>query len=131
MRKGVVDSSDAAPGDIGEYLDATGSVSLVSGVATDVATLLLPAGDFEVWGAVVFTPAAGTTSSHLLVAIDTTHQELFMAIPAGTGTASLSLGTGMPTRFNQAGDVTATLVALAAHSGSMTADGVIRARRVR
>lgn len=129
--RGATDGSDAAAGFIGEYLTATGTVSLSSGAATTVVTLPLPAGDFDVWGSVKFTPAAGTTSSHLLTAIGATKQELFMAVPAGTGGASLTLATGMPARFNGAGAQTATLVAVANHSGSMTGDGRIVARRAR
>ena len=52
---GVTDGSDAAAGQVGEYLTAAGgSVALASGVTADIATLALGAGDWDVWGGVNF-----------------------------------------------------------------------------
>jgi hypothetical protein len=61
MKTGVVDGSDAAAGQIGEYATATsGSVGLTSATPADTATLSLGAGDHEVWGAVFFSNGGAT-----------------------------------------------------------------------
>src|SRR5215467_13701817 len=61
IRKGVTDGSEAAAGDIGEYMSATsGIVSLANTVTANLATLNLTAGDWDVTGAVTFSASAGT-----------------------------------------------------------------------
>jgi hypothetical protein len=58
---GVIDGSNAAAGNVGEYLTATGgTVSGSSGVTIDLITLALTAGDWDVWGSMI---AAGSGSS--------------------------------------------------------------------
>jgi hypothetical protein len=64
--KGVTDGSDAAAGNIGEYLSATvlqaAAKAANTGVNADVVTLSLPAGDWDVQGQVWIAPT-GTTRS--------------------------------------------------------------------
>lgn len=59
------DASAATLAAMGTYLSVNVSsvspVSLASSVATDVAALSLPAGDWDVWGTIVFAPNATTT----------------------------------------------------------------------
>jgi len=133
--RGVTDASEAAAGGIGEVLTASASgVSIGSGSATDVVTVGLTAGDWDVSGVVVFSPAGGATSTHLAVgcgtstAIGTIRTDLSAPFPAG---ASQSLGSGMPLRINVAAATTAHLVALATHTSTMTVAGTITARRAR
>lgn len=52
---GVVDGSDAASGDVGEFVISNvpyaSSVNVtISGSATDITSILLPAGDWDLWG---------------------------------------------------------------------------------
>lgn len=58
VTKGVIDGSTGAAGDKGEYISAFNTVglNLVTAVSANVVTLNLPPGDFDVWGAVIFTP---------------------------------------------------------------------------
>ena len=133
-KTGVTDGSDATAGQVGEYLSASGGpVSLSSGVAHDVVTLALTAGDWDVSGVVVFTPtgnpshfAAGISTTAGIIGTNKTDQSANFS-----NGAQHASGAGMVARMNSAGTQTAHLVGLAAFSGSMTAAGTISARRMR
>jgi len=62
---GVNDGSNAATGNVGEYLTNTvavgAAVSLTSGVTSPIASLNLSAGDWDVWGVVDFHPDTTTS----------------------------------------------------------------------
>jgi len=60
IKDGVVDGSDAPPGLIGEYLSASATVGLSSATPTDIVTLTLPAGDWDVSGSADFSFSALT-----------------------------------------------------------------------
>lgn len=128
-RLGVIDGSDAPAGQIGEYLTAGGSTGLSSNVLATVASLSLTAGDWDVRGEVVF-HIAGAASSHYAAGIDgVIHTEIIATIPTGSGTWALGAGT---VRRNVTATTAVTLSALAGFtSGTVTADGVISARRMR
>ena len=65
--KGASDGTEAAPGDIGEFLTASLAHGvahpMTSGVPIDVAWLDLTAGDWDVWGNIVFFPSGAATIS--------------------------------------------------------------------
>ena len=67
--EGVTNGGNAASGVVGEYLSsvvlAGGAIGLSTGVSADITTLALAAGDYDVWGSVVFSPAASTTVTAL------------------------------------------------------------------
>jgi hypothetical protein len=135
---GVSNGSNAASGSVGEYLSnsATG-VSLTSGAVVNVTSVSLTAGDWDVSGVVTFVPAGTTTSTLQQVGTNTTSATFG---PLGTQVLSQgSFGSGLtqsyvvPTvRYSLAATTTIFLVAEAVFSTStMTANGFIRARRVR
>jgi len=70
---GFTDASTAAAGVVGQtFKSAFSTVSLTSGVAAQVATIALPAGDWDIWANYATAPAAGTTTSFGLACINTT-----------------------------------------------------------
>jgi hypothetical protein len=129
IRKGVTDGSEATAGHLGEYLTASGSAGLTNNATVTVASLTLPAGDWDVTGGVTFT-ISGAASSHYAVGIDGVFgTEIIATIPTGSGTWRLPAGT---VRRNVTADTAVTLVALAGFSsGTVSAAGTIQARRMR
>lgn len=135
MHTGVVDGSDAAAGEVGEYLAATGpGVGLASNTVTNVATLTLTAGDWNVEGNIVFNPTGVVT--FVSASINTVSGAMGAFATANAGT----LGTGLQHRIGSGGtarvNVTATTTAYLVGqcfftSGTMNAVGRIWARRVR
>jgi hypothetical protein len=128
VHKGVVDGTDAAPGDVGEYLEATaGPVSLANGIAANVVSLDLTAGDWDVWGNMQFSAGAGTHTffGAGVTAVDTLIVATFPASAIAQGISPA------PRRVNVTATTTTWLVAEAGFTGTMTATGTIRARRVR
>lgn len=143
---GVVTVSDAAAGYIGEVLSSVvlvgSQVSLTSTIVSNVTSLALTAGDWEVSGTVAFNPAGTTTVSHVSAGINTTSATLQTVpdangLPTATVTATLTTGAAQrlnltPERINVATTTTVYLVAQSTFGVStMGAYGVIRARRVR
>jgi len=129
-KRGVTDGSDAAPGQIGEYLTASGSgISLTSNTTATVATLTLTAGDWEIYGGVTF-HLSGATTTHYAAGLDGTFgTEIIATVPAGSGVWQLQAGT---VRRNVTGTTAVLLQGLCGFSaGSVSADGTIRARRMR
>ena len=128
--QGVTDGSDAAAGMVGEYLTASGSgVGLTNNVMTTVATLTLTAGDWDVYGVVTF-HLTGATTTHYAAGLDGTFgTEIIATVPAGSGVWQLQAGT---VRRNVTGTTAVLLQGLCGFSaGSVSADGTIRARRMR
>lgn len=64
--KGVTDGSNAAAGEVGEYLTNNGGgVALAANTATTVLSIALPAGDWELVGSVQFNPSAAGAYNYL------------------------------------------------------------------
>lgn len=126
---GITDGSDADPGHIGEVLTASGSVSLSAFSMATVATLSLTAGDWDVVGQVTFN-ITGSTASRFGVGFDggfTT--QMIVTVPTGSGVWQLS---GGPVRRNVTATTSVALSALCGFSGgAVSADGFVRARRMR
>lgn len=129
MGQGVTDGSDAAAGDIGEYLTATsGTVSLANAVLTNIVSIDLTAGDWDVSGTVGFSAGSGT---HTLFGAGI-GSGLDAVITATFPSAAMSMA--LPTsvhRYNVTATTTVWLVAEVGFTGSCTAQGIIRARRMR
>lgn len=134
-RQGVTDGSDATAGQIGEYLATTGpSVGLASSAVTNVATLTLTAGDWNVEGNIVYNPTGVVT--FVSASINTVSGAMGAFATANAGTLGTGLqhriGTGGTARVNVTSDTTAYLVGQCFFtSGAMNAVGRIWARRVR
>ena len=130
---GVVDGSNAAAGQIGEYLSASsGSVSLSNGTTTDIVTLALTPGDWDVEGNVTFTPTGAVSYAACSVStVSASIGGLATRVPGASATTQIRIGTGGAVRISVSAAATAYLTAQSAFAGSMTATGAIRARRVR
>jgi len=128
VHAGVTDGSDAAAGQIGEYMTATGGpVALVSGSVANVASLALTAGDWDVSGNVQFSAGAGTHTyfGAGITAVDTLTAATF---PTTALAQAISPATR---RVNVTATTTTWLVAEASFAGTVTVTGTIRARRAR
>jgi len=138
-RSGVTDGSNAAAGQIGEFITVSNTASPVtSGVWTSVAGLILTAGDWDVWGEMAFSPAAGALSSSVgagqSTASNTAPNVNGGSISLGLTTSSMGVVTmAMPAcRWNVTTSTTVWFVALVSFSGgTMSCSCVASARRVR
>ena len=144
IAKGTATNDSAASGDIGEIVESEilvgSAVSLTSGAAANVTSISLTAGDWDVWGNVVYNPA-GTTTLSLEVAWISTTSATLPTSPnkgaitniwnaPGAGNAD-SLSAGMR-RISVASTTTVYLGAFAVFAVSTcSAYGYIGARRVR
>jgi len=118
----ATDGSDAVSGALGEYLEATitGGIALSSGITTDILTLDLPAGDWDVHGWIAVSGSGITDGGWGIDGIDT------------VGVSSAPTGWTGPHRYNVAALTTITLRAVVTFSiGAGVMDARLRARRVR
>jgi hypothetical protein len=139
-RTGVTDGSDAAAGQIGEFRNTTISTPIAcstSGAATNVATLSLTAGDWDVWGNVVVNPVTGTASV-LIGGLSVTSAAFGAPGVNSSQVNMLSIGvnyggamTPAPIRVSVTSATTVYLLGLAQSAATATAYGSISARRVR
>ena len=141
---GESSTSNATTGNVGEYLEgklvAGSAIGLTSGVAANVTSLTLTAGDWDLSGSIVFTNAAttsftnisscgSTTSATFQIVPGRTSQSQFAAVVPNTIPITSAFG---PYRFSLSGSQTVFLVAFATFTvSSANAYGTIRARRVR
>ncbi len=138
---GVTDGSDAAAGDIGEFVTATlasgSAVSLTSGTTANVTSISLTPGDWDVWGQVALHPAAttvvGNSSSGTSVTSATIDVQGTFDTDTYQVTSTVDLVKGAPVRrLNITATTTVYLVTNTTFTTSTcTAYGVINARRVR
>ena len=141
MWLGVSDGSDAAAGQIGEFVSSVvvyPGVAIANNIPGNVTSLPLTAGDWDVRGEVWFQLGTGVTGS-LVGGISTASA----SIPTpGTGSratiiATFTTNSGQvlalaPSRVSLAAAATVYLVALCGfNTGSTSAYGRIEARRVR
>jgi hypothetical protein len=62
-KRGVTDGSNAAAGEIGEYLTASsGTVAVSSNTQTNIISLALTPGDWDLWGNLTLSATAGSTN---------------------------------------------------------------------
>lgn len=139
--QGTNTTDSAASGYVGEYMSATGTaVALTSGTTVNLCSLSLTPGDWDVSGAMIMNPAATTNYTIRDHSISTTS-----AVPNNAAgqyfldrTSGLVPGANIggevvgPTRLSIAATTTVYLTGRAFFTVSTcTADGFIRARRVR
>lgn len=139
---GVTDGSNAAAGQVGEYLTTNllgGSpLAMVSTVARDILTLALTAGDWDVWADISITPAGGSpTGTHAWIGTvsataptsgASTADLWWQLMPAGTAALSWPVGRQ---RFNLSAPGNAYLSIVSTFPGTSSAYGMIAARRMR
>ena len=143
---GVTNASNAAAGSVGEYISGQvlggSAVSLTSGIAADITSISLTAGDWDCSGSGVFAPNAATTVTHELVWISTSSATA-PTPPHNGGQAGIVLEAGSITglairqtiglfRVNISSTTTVYLSARSAFSVSTnSAHGFIGCRRIR
>jgi hypothetical protein len=136
---GTTAGSNAAAGSVGEYLTGSASaVSLTNGSWTNCGSIPLAAGDYDVQGNVKFIAAGTTQATAFFVGISTTSatagtDDTFASRAGFTNNAGFGDRMISPTvRVNLSSAGTAYLICQAGFTTStMTANGVIRARRIR
>ena len=142
---GTTTNNNANAGSVGEFVSSTvlvgSAVSLTTATATNVTSISLTAGDWDVWGSVWFNPGATTQSTTNVGWISTTSAALPTAPNGGAeyaSTSAITVGAGIygfPTgtiRFSLSGTTTIFLGAYSSFSVSTNAAfGFIGARRVR
>lgn len=135
---GTTTNDSAGAGVIGEYATANASGALTIGVVSNVTSVSLTAGDWDVFGVIGFVLAGGSTATYYTAAVSTTSATL-PAISVGQLSRVFgnidTTGTALPTptiRLSLSGTTTVYLVAQSDWDTSTnTAYGVIRARRAR
>lgn len=137
---GTAANDAASSGNLGEYLTATGSgIGLSNGVAANITSLALSAGDWDVWGSLAFTAAATTTISGFQGGTATTSGALPSAPNGGYVSSVQTYATGSinafsisQDRYSLSGPTTVYLVGFSFFAVStMTAAGKLSARRRR
>lgn len=138
---GIATNTAGVAGEVGEYITSTvlvgAAVSISTGVAKDVTTISLTAGDWQVTG-VVYVVSAGSLTQ--VSAWTSSTANTFPTRPnnggigdsgtiaAGASTVGLNAGSQ---QFLLSGTTTISLGAFAAFSSTATAYGFIGARRMR
>lgn len=132
---GTTANNDAAAGYVGEVISSTVSAAAItSGVVTNITTLSLTAGDWDIMAACCTNPAAGTTTSLFKIGINTTSATFPAVYCQNNGAAaSFSVGYSAPTtRVRVNTNTTVYLVLQITYAVStLTTEATIYARRRR
>ena len=133
---GRTDGAAAAAGVVGEVLSATtaAAVSVTSGTPLNVLSLSLPAGEYELESALLVTNSGNVTAlsfgvSSTSAVLPSNWYDLYSITT--TLAAGNSSRQGMSRRLRLSATTTVYLVAQATFTGTCTAQGYIRAMRVR
>ena len=138
IKTGVTDGSDAAPGEIGEFMSANGTGPIPTATPIDVVSLVLPAGDWDVSGSAGFLPSVANITLAQAWLSETANT------PADPGRLAISVGVGAlgntflvvgPLRLSFAAPAT-QVISLGCEvffpaGTTVTANAWIRARRAR
>jgi len=139
---GTTTNDSAAAGSVGEFVTASvlqgAPVSLTSSAALTITSISLTAGDWDVWGNLLFSPGAATSLTLIYGGLNTVTDTLpsteFYSAFSGTaevppGLIGLSL---FPRRFSLSGTTTVYMVGFANFTvDTLDAFGVLSARRMR
>ena len=139
---GVTDGSNANAGVVGEYISAQVTASttgLTSTSTTNVTSISLAAGDWDVWGVVSYSYNTGTIATKTFAGISTTSSTLSSAAAGYSALidATQTAGDGLtmvapPLRINVSTTTTVYLIGYCTFTVSTAGiGGFIRARRVR
>jgi hypothetical protein len=139
---GTTTNNNANAGAIGEYISSqvtAGGTGLTSGVASNVTSISLTAGDWDVSGSIFVNQAAGTTLSLVQASINTTSATNqgattgYCTYLQTTFTTSGGSGIPVPTLRLSLSTTTTVYLVVAATFGVSTAGagGFLRARRMR
>lgn len=133
---GTTTSNNANAGSIGEFVNAQGTgVSLTSGINTNIASISLTAGDWDVKGNIEFVPAGGASLTAMVSSVNSTSATMQSAPARGVlqfSTPTIQTVAAPMLRFSLAATTTIYLVGQASWTGgTATATGYVSARRVR
>lgn len=133
---GTTTNDDAAASYVGEFMNSdVNTVAITTATDTDVTSLSLTAGDWDVWGNILTEPAATTTQTIVSCGITTTSATMpsNYSISAATFAASTAKSENAPTvRMSLSATTTVYLVANVTYATStLTIAGSLNARRVR
>ena len=138
---GTTTNDNATAGNFGQFVSSNvtySTINLTTGTATNITSISLTAGDWDVYGAVMFAPAAGTTSSLVAAGVSAGSATLpdagyYQQLPAQVFTNPFLTTIDAPKqRMSLSTTTTIYLVAQANFAVSTcTAGGHIEARRVR
>lgn len=141
MPPGVTDGSNANPGQVGEYLQATSSaaIGIASGTVQTLAQLSLPAGDWDVEGKANVTlpsPSTNLNGTIFIRGIGTTNIGVaygMSSVIVTSNTFPTFMTTGMSRVSISPGDLVAVAVSMGPLPDNATAaaGALIRARRMR
>lgn len=133
---GVTAGTAPTAGNVGEVLSAVSSsgVSMTSGTATNLVTLSLPAGEWEVSDSMQITNSSNVTtlsfgSSSTTGTLPTNWYERYSITTTIAG--GVSIRQGATRRIRTSSATTVYLVGSATFTGTVSALGYIRAQRVR
>jgi hypothetical protein len=136
--KGTTTANDASAGYVGEFIesDITVAGSMTSGVAKNITSISLTAGDWDVWGGIFIFPAgtctvvnaAPSTTSAAFVA--GTNHGAFLISPNVAITTTAGFPIGMR-RYSFSATTTVFLVISCTFTSTCNSFGNISARRVR
>lgn len=138
--KGTAIADSAPAGYVGEFISSSiviaSAVSMSSGIAKDITSISLTAGDWDVWGNVVLT-SSGTANQIQIGWISTTSattpdSSLYSGFNLTSNTNAATYINCLQKRINVSGTTTVYLSGYATFgSGTTTGCGNIYARRVR
>ncbi|MHB9838508.1 hypothetical protein Q8F57_027140 [Paraburkholderia terrae] len=135
---GTTTNNNVNAGSVGEFVSNTGSgVSLTSAVGANITSVSLTAGDWDVSGSIQYLPSSVTSASFLGSSVNTVSATIGSVGSANVlqFTMSSPNATHLPTpvlRLSLSATTTVFLVGLASWTGgTITANGLLRARRVR
>lgn len=136
---GTTTNNSANAGSVGEYVTATGTaVALTTATSTNCTSISLTAGDWDVFGAIIFNGNATTSTSVMMAGISTTSATLPAAPDLGqffNGSSGVNVAISVPVppvRQTLASTTTVYLVAQSTFTTSTeTATCKLQARRRR
>ncbi len=136
---GTTTNDNANSGNVGEYISSTvaagSAVSISNGVAANVTTVSLTAGDWDVFGQLFINPAGGTITTLLIGSTGVTTATLSSPPDFVLGYTSTGTGIGSPLTSRRYSFTTTTTVYMVVDAnfsgGTNTAYGTLSARRRR
>ncbi|WP_439392586.1 hypothetical protein ACRQ5Q_24500 [Bradyrhizobium sp. PMVTL-01] len=141
---GETSNGNAAAGELGEYIESEvlsgAAVALTTNTAANVTSYTFPAGDYEISGAVVFSPSGGAAPTFLAATTNTASAALPTAPNKGAYNGLTLAFTAnqaqvmsfAPRRHSFAANTTVYLIAYGTFSaGALSAYGILKARRAR
>lgn len=133
---GTTTNDSATAGNVGEFQEATFTTIAVGGSNTNLTTLSLTAGDWDVEGHAIFASGAASSITGIFLGINNVTATLpalgrYFQSNAVIGASASESAIPPVTRYSLASTTTIYLVGQSTLTGSATASGFLRARRVR